>query len=211
MSRQFSVIRRAPQLIDILTPFVYGITEYRIKYAANFDASFTQIIAAPRNGYLDPTVSQAILQSAPGNNVRITFDPTNSAYSIAAPSSSMWLQLTRYDGSSEVYVSPPTLLLPFEANQGIGVTTIAGSAPSGATSADALQVDLPFLATDMRVRATGSHPVCVSTELNGAETIVANGEIGQYIAQTGMISSLFVRGSGGTAPFALSFTRAYPK
>lgn len=209
MSRQFSTIRRRPHHVDIITPFVYGTVEYRIKYASNFDGSFTTIIAAPSIGFLDPTIQQSVIASAPGNLVRIVFDPTN--YTIPSDAKSIWLQFARYDGSSETYVSPPTLLLPDEANHGVGIVTIAGVAPNVASSDLALQIDLPALMFDMRVHVSTGSALLVSTEKGGAETQFPSGEVGQFLSFVATQGSIFVRGSGGTSTFSMTSTRAYPK
>jgi hypothetical protein len=211
VSRQFSTIRRRPKHVDIITPFVYGTAEYRLKYATNFDGVFNTIIAAPATGYLDPQINQATVAVMYGNNVRIIFDPTNPAYGIASDTKSMWLQLARFDGAVETYVSPPTLLLPDEANHGVGVVTIAGTAPDVVSADLALQIDLPTLMFDMRVHVDGANPLLVSTELGGAETHFPAGEVGQFLSFVATQGSIFVRGSGGPTTFSMTSTRAFPK
>lgn len=211
MSRQFSLLHRRPNTLDIVTPFVYGTMEYRIAWASNFDASFTQIIAASAIGYLDPAVPQATLEIVNGNQVRIVFDPTNAAFSITSPNAPFWLQLSRFDGTSVTYTSPPTLVLPFEANKGVGIVTIHGTAPLGAAVANSLQIDLPGQMSDIRVNNEGSNPLFIAPATGGYEVEFATGQTGSFLAFTGTHPSLLVRGGGGTTAFSASMTRAFPR
>lgn len=212
MSRQFSVIRRRPKIIDILTPRTAGTTQYRIKWAAKYSDAPTQIIAASHIGFLDPAVPQAVLQPTfNADQVRIVFDPTDAAWAITPATKPFWLQLTRYDGSSETYVSPVTLILPDEANHGIGVTTVTGTAPNAGTVAGSIQLDLPTLAQDIHIRNEGSVPIAVATEPGGDEMVIPNGLPPQPVTLLGSHPTLLLRGVGGTASVSLTFTRAYPR
>lgn len=217
MNRQFSVIRRRPQVVDIMTPFVRGTAEYRLKYATNFDQVFTTIIAASGMGYVDPTVPVTTLTPTFNNGqIRLVFDPTNAAYSITNPDSPIWLQFARYDGATETYVSPPTLLLPDQSNHGIGVTTISGLAPSAVGVAGSLQIDFPFLVSDVKLLNQGPKVLYVATEPNGAEIAYEpdTAALPLYpVSQSFMGASpqVLVRGSGGTTTFSMTFTRSYPR
>jgi hypothetical protein len=212
VSRQFSVIRRTPNLVDVLTPFVYGTVQYRLKWSATFDGTFTTLAAPTAVGYLDPTVNQTVLQVVPnhGRSVRIAIDPMNAAYSITNPNLPFWLKLARYDGSSETYVSPPTLLLPHDANHGVGVITIAGTAPSGASVANSTQIDLPCIVENLRFANEGGNPLFVAFEPGGAETKVVAGQ-DTFVGYRGTPSSILVRGAGGTTTFSATMTRAFPR
>lgn len=89
--RKFSCFRRRPHIVDLLTPFVYGVTDYQIKWAQNFDGTFASIIASPNQGFYDQNIprNKTELQNTQGF-VRITFDPTT--YGID-DTQSFWLQL----------------------------------------------------------------------------------------------------------------------
>ena len=63
MDRLFSIKRRRPHIVDLITPvatpFVPGqIDEYRFKYAPNFDQAFVTIITAPNIGSIDDNVGR---------------------------------------------------------------------------------------------------------------------------------------------------------
>jgi hypothetical protein len=212
VSRQFSVIRRTPNLVDVLTPFVYGTVEYRLKWSSTFDGVFTTLVAPSAIGYLDPTVNQAALQVVPnqGRSVRIVVNPTNTAYSITNPNIPFWLKFARYDGSSETYVSPPTLLLPHDANHGVGVITIAGTAPLGASVANSAQIDLPGTVENLRFANEGGNPLFVAFEPGGPETKIVSGQ-DTLVTYRGTPSSILVRGAGGTTTFSATMTRAFPR
>lgn len=205
MSRQFYLLHRRPTFIDILTPFVYGTREYRFAWGTNFDASFTQIVAASPTGFLDAAVPQSVLEMHSGNQVRVVIDLTNAAYSIPSASAPIWLQFSRYDGSSVTYTSPPTLLLPYESNRGRGIVTIQGTAPAGATVADSLQIDLPCEMTDIRVQNEGGNPLFLATTPGGAEIKYTNGVAGTFLSASAPQSSFLVRGN---TAFSMSMTRA---
>lgn len=212
MSRQFSVIRRRPQIIDIVTPRVAGTTQYRIKWAALYSDVPTQIIAASPMGFLDTTVNQAVLQPVfNSDQVRIVFDPTNATYAITNPNKPFWLQFTRFNGAIETYVSPVTLILPDEANHGIGVTTLTGVAPNVVSVATSVQLDFPSLVSDLRVRNEGAVPIAVATEAGGDEMIIPKDMPPQQVSLVGSHPTLLLRGVGGTASVSLTFTRAYPR
>jgi hypothetical protein len=218
VNRQFSVIRRRPQVVDIMTPFVRGTAEYRLKYATNFDQVFTTIIAANGvSGYVDPTINTATLTSTFNNGqIRIVFDPTNAAYSITNPNSPIWLKFARYDGAVETYVSPPTLLLPDTSNHGLGVTTISGTAPAALDVTGSLQIDFPFLVSDVKILNQGVNKLYVATEPNGGEMMYEPDTVALPLYPVSMSLSaaqpqILVRGSGGTTDFSLTFTRAYPR
>jgi hypothetical protein len=89
--RTFSCFRRRPHVVDLLTPFVYGVSTYSIYWAANFDGVFTSIISSTNVGFYDSNIprGKTELQNSQGF-VRITFDPTT--YSID-DTRSFWLQL----------------------------------------------------------------------------------------------------------------------
>jgi hypothetical protein len=89
--RSFSCFRRRPHVVDLLTPFVYGVTNYQIRWAQNFDGTFAAIINSPNIGFYDSNIprNKTELQNTQGF-VRITFDPTT--FSID-DTKSFWLQL----------------------------------------------------------------------------------------------------------------------
>lgn len=220
MNRLFGVARRRPNYIDVLTPFAYGVDGYRLKWAANFDAgSFTTFITSTNVGFVDAAINPNVIDSQPlggftglagsGRNVRIVFNP--ATYSIP-DTSSFWLQFVPVTGGVEGTPGAPTLVLPDSANHGTGIVTIHGSAPAGATSANALQLDLPRLMEDFQIHnEDGTNNLMISTEQSGAETQLKPDTFSQFAQQRSAQSSIWVRGTGGAVAFSARFTLAFPR
>lgn len=210
MNRLFKIARRRPRIIDLFTPNVVGTT-YRLKWAQNFDGVFATVLTCTNTGFLDPAVNQNVLDvpSAPGQ-VRIVFDPVS--YSID-DTKSFWLQFFPLIGGVEQTPGAPTLILPDSMNKGVGVVTLRGTAPNGAASANSLQLDLPFLMSDIRVyNEEGTTGLFVSTEAGGPETKFEGGvKSPQTLSLYGTQGSLWVRGGGATAVFSATCTAAFPR
>lgn len=213
--RIFKIPRRRPHLVDLYAPLTQGLDTlgYRVKWAQNFDASsFTVIINSSNVGFLDPNVNRMKVETQPttGTDVRIVFDPTS--YSID-DTKSFWLQYAQVTGGVETLVSAPTLILPDSALKGQGIVTIAGTAPSGASSANSLQLDFPFVMQNLQITNTDQNDTLfVSTEQGGPEVAIAPklGFYG-YAAIWASQPSIWVRGGGGTATFSATMTLSFPR
>jgi hypothetical protein len=222
MNRLFSMIRRRPNHVDIVTPFTYGVDGYRLKWASNFDSSFATFITSSNIGFRDDSINPNVIAAMPmggsasngGRNIRIVFNP--ATYSIP-DTSSFWLQFAQVTGGSETLVGAPTLVLPDSANRGIGIVTIQGNAPSATDASGALQIDLPGLMQDFRMH--NEDPVnylYVSTEASGPETQLKPDTSSQMHTLWGVQGSLWVRGGtssgvGAVVPFSATFTRSFPR
>lgn len=223
MNRLFAMPRRRPGIVDILTPFTYG-AQYRLKWAQNFDASFTTIITATNIGYIDPNINSYALDTQPlggftglagsGRNVRIVFNPTTFGIT---DTNAFWLQFVQVVGGVEQTPGAPTLVLPDSMNHGVGIVTIHGGSPAESSSASSLQLDLPRLVEEIRIQneaALGGNNVYVATEANGPETQIPPNISGaeEYTFLRGTQSSLWVRNDGGgTVNFSARFTLAFPR
>lgn len=223
MNRLFSMIRRRPNHVDIVTPFTYGVDGYRLKWASNFDSgSFTTFITSTNVGFVDPNINPNVIAAMPmggsasngGRNVRIVFNPTT--YSIT-DTSSFWLQFAQVTGGSETLVGAPTLVLPDAANRGIGIVTIHGNAPAVGSSSGALQIDLPGLMEDFHIHneaptATNPGNLYVSTEAGGPETQLQQDTFSQFSQMRAAQGSVWVR-TDATLPitFSLRCTRSFPR
>ncbi len=211
MNRSINVFRRRTNIVDMMVPKVAGVSEYRIKWAQNFDGSFVQIIAANNTGFFDTTIDRQKVESQPtGSTVRITFNP--ATFSID-DTKSFWIELWHYpSGGPEVQMSAPSLLLPESAHRGIGLITIHGSAPSAVDSSGSLQLDLPGLMQDFRFHnEDGGNALFVATEQSGPEEKLATNALVQLSSFVATQGSIWVRGGGGAVLFSASFTRAFPR
>jgi hypothetical protein len=211
MNRTFSVIRRRAPIVDLVTPLVDGTQTYRLKWAANFDGSFTTFLDSTNVGFLDPAINIAVVGAQPtsGRQVRIVFNPTT--YSIP-DGKSFWLQLWRVPfGGSEVQVSAAGLILADTAQHGIGAVTIQGTAPNASDSTGSLQIDFPRLMQDFRVHnQDAANSLFVSMEQDGAESKVLPNAVSQFGLNSTQ-GSLWVRGGGGSVPFSIVCTAAFPR
>lgn len=216
-ARLFAVLRRRPNYIDVMTPFTYGTDGYRLKWATNFDASFTTFITAPNTGFVDGSINPNVIDAQPmggeasngGRNLRIIFNPTT--FSIP-DTSSFWLQFVQVIAGVEQTPGAPTLILPDSANHGVGIVTIHGNAPSGASTANTLQIDFPRLMEDIHIHnEAASTSLFVSTQSGGAETLVPPDSAEQFSQLRGTQGSIWVRGGGAQAAFSARMTLAFPR
>ncbi len=214
MNRLFKIGRRRPHIVDFYTPLTQGLDTagYQIAWAQNFNGPFSAIITSTNVGFLDPNVNRMKIDTQPttGTDVRIVFDPTT--YSIV-DTSSFWLQFSQITGGSPTLVSAPTLILPDSALKGQGIVTIAGPAPSETSSANSLQLDLPFVMQNVQITNTDATGILyVSTEAGGPEMAIGpNLGFPGYQTIWGAQPSLWVRGGGSIVTFSATFTLAFPR
>jgi hypothetical protein len=211
MNRLFSVTRRRPHVVDVSIPLLSGgVDGYRLQWATNFDAAFTAIITATNVGFLDSNVNRNVIETQPvTDKVRIVFDPTT--YSIP-DTSSFWLQFVPMTGGAPGTAGAPTLILPSEANHGVGLVVIHGNAPSAASSAASLQLDLPRLMQDFKVHnESTTKDLFIATEASGPEILVPKTSDIQSLGFVATQGSLYVRGDSAIVAFSASFTLSFPR
>ena len=219
--REFTVFRRRPHLVDILTPKRDGVQGYRLKAARNFDLTVQTIITADIGaGFLDPTalrngnINRATLGTAPGEHVRIVFDPdTFSAHAANLDDNEhIWLQFVPVDFSgAEGTPGALTLVLPDDENKATGRVVIAGTAPTGASIVNSLRLDMPLRMRDFYIRneeASGGTDLKVATAEGGPEVTVAPQTEVTFL--DGGQGTILVRGDGGTADFSANMTHYLP-
>jgi len=216
MDREFTVVRRRANLVDILTPKRTGVQGYRLKAAANFDLTFNTMITGDiGTGHLDASVDTRVL--TPLNNrdrVRLVFDPAN--YSGGpwnlVDTDHIWLQFFPVDfAGAEGSGGVRTLVLPDDEEKGQGRVIIRGSAPNGASVANSLQLNLPFKMRNVYIRnneASGGDELAVASRPGGAERLIAPQEEAEFFE--GGTELLMVRGVGGAVNFTASMTHLLP-
>jgi len=207
-ARLFSILRRKPGLIDFVTPALAastGVVGYRLKTDTSPTGSFsTTVITAPRNGYLDPALAGVHSVIQPGDNVRIVLKPGDFGLSDTA---AFWLKLFYVDASNAELGSPApsaaTLVLPPYTGQ--SVTGFSATAPLSST-----QIDLPRAMENFRVsNLDNSKDLMIITQDGGPEITVAAGK--DFVNYNGIVSSIWVRGNGGTVNFSATFSYANPR
>lgn len=209
--RDFSIVRRRPNLVDLITPRRVGVKGYRLEAATNFDGSFSTILTADiGSGYLDKNVNPAKLHSINNpNHIRIVFDP--ATFSLT-DDQHIWLRFVPVDfAGSAGTAGAPGLLLPDDMLRATTRIIIAGTAPNGATVANSLVLALPYRMKDMVIRnnqPTAGTTLFVATEIGGSERQVAPQETAHLLE--GAQGCLLVRGGGGTVAFSADFTHYLP-
>lgn len=215
--RLFSIIRRKPGFIHFVTPLLdsiaTGVVKYRLKTDTDPGGSFgTTVVTVGNTGLVDPAVAGPQNPIQPGNNVQILMKPSN--YGLP-DSAFFWLKLVYINAAAAEMTNPApsaaTLVLPpFVGNEQAGFNA---TAPSETSIADSLRIDLPRQMSNFRVRNLSTTiPLYVAFQEGGPEVVVPGQASSQEsIGFEGIVSSLWVRGSGGTAAFSTQFTYANPR
>lgn len=221
ITRPLTVVRRRPNLLDLVVPKNPATQGYRLRAATNFDATFTTILTADiSSGYLDRNLvlnqKHLTLQALNNrNHVRITFDPqTFNGVASIVDSSPFWLRFQPVDfAGSPGAESAPMLILPEDKLRGDTVIQIAGNAPNAATVAGSLQLLLPFRSQNISIRnKEATTDLFVALEPGGAEAQLDGGAVTTTLMELpgGAQGCILVRGGGATAAFSASFTSFLP-
>jgi len=213
--RDFSVIRRRKNIIDILTPKRANVQGYRFQATTNFDQAYTTILTAPiSSGYLDPAINPVVLNAVNNpDHIRVVFNPnTFTAAAGITDAAHFWLKFIPVDFSGTPGTAGAgTLVLTDSEHSGNSRVQIAGVAPADSTVANSLQLNLPQSSQDFVIKnenAAGGFNLYVSFRVGGAEHQVAPQESLKFFE--GPLDLLMVRGSGGTVTFSASFTNYLP-
>lgn len=215
--RLFSILRRKPGFIHFTTPLLdsvaTGVVRYRLKTDTDPGGAFgTTVVTVTNTGLVDPAVAGPQNPIIPGRTVQILMKPSN--YGLP-DSAFFWLKLVYVNAAGVEMVSPApsaaTLVLPpFVGNEQSGFNA---TAPNGAALANSLQIDLPRQMSNFRVRNLSTTiPLYIAFQEGGPEVVVPGQASSQEsIGFEGIVSSIWVRGSGGTAAFSAQFTYANPR
>lgn len=209
--RDFNVVRRRKNMVDLLTPKRANVKGYRVQASANFDGVFTTLMTADiGSGYIDPNVNSAKLNVLNNpNQIRIVFDPVTFTLD---DDQHIWLRFVPVDFAGSAGTPGPVhLVLPDDEVQAAGRVIIAGTAPNGADVSASLQINLPFGMADFHIRnnqAAAGTTLFLATALGGSERQIAAQDTATMYG--GAQSVLFVRGGGGTVSFSADFTHSLP-
>jgi hypothetical protein len=216
MNRDFTVVRRRANLVDILTPKQVGIQGYRLKAALNFDVTMqTMITGDISTGFLDPAIDTRVLTTVPSRDkVRMVFDPATFS---GAPwnlvdTDHFWLQFFPVDfAGAEGAGGHRVLILPDDEMKAQGRVIIRGEAPIGAAVANSLHLDLPFRMRNLYIRnndPTGGNFMAVATMPGGSERLIEAQEEAEFFE--GAVETLMVRSDTGAVDFTASMTHFLP-
>lgn len=212
-TRLFSVLRRKSSLLDFSIPprpLSEGVAGYRFKTDTDPGGTFaTTAFTSPIYGFVDPEVAgpQHVIQ--PGNNIRVIIDPSKHGID---DNYAFWVKLVFVDGADAEMTDPvpsaATLVLPpFVGNEQSGFN---GTAPSAVDLAHSLRIDLPRSMENFRIRnLETTRSLQVAYQEGGPEITIPAGVESSEIY--GLVSSIWVRGVGGTAAFTAQFVYANPR
>lgn len=216
-TRPLTVVRRRPNLLDLVIPKDPDTRGYRLQASTTFSGGFTTILTADiSSGYLDANVDRRKLHSINNPNyIRIVFDPdTFNGVAGISDANQFWVKFVPIDFSgSPGAASNPMLLLPEEKLRGDSVVVISGTAPSGASVANSLPLLLPFRAQQVTVRnQESSVTLFLATEVGGNEMELDGGAVTLSQTELPMAAQgcILVRGGGATAAFSATFTSFLP-
>ena len=221
LTRPLTVVRRRPNLLDLLIPKDANTQGYRLSAATAFDGSFTTILTADiSSGYLDRNLvlaqkDQTLQALNNRNHVRVAFDPqTFNGTAGLVDSQGFWLKYTPVDfAGTPGTASAPMLILPEEKLRGDSVIVVTGTAPVGASVAASQVLLLPFRSQDLQIRNYDSaNSLFVAAEAGGDEVEIPGNSVtlSQITLPAGAQGCLLVRGGGGTAKFSAVFTSFLP-
>lgn len=209
--RDFSVVRRRPNFLDLIIPKSPTTKGYRLQAATNFDASFTTILTADiSSGYLDRNINPSKIHAINNpNHIRVIFDPATFSLN---DNQHIWLRYVPVDfAGSAGTAGNPSLILPDDELRAQARVIIAGTAPSAADVGASLVLNLPYRMHDIGIRnnsASGATVLYVSTAIGAPELQVGGQETASL--KDGAQGCLLVRGGGGTASFSADFTHSMP-
>lgn len=235
--RLFSILRRKPGFIHLVTPLLdfqkTGVLKYRFYTDVDDDPNFTAptpVITVSNLGFISPAVAGPQNPIQPGRNVQLLLKPSSlpnnpppisppvdlSPYTYPLPDTNhFWLKLVYVDSTGADMTDPapsaPTLVLPpFVGNEQAGFNSIA---PDGSSIADSLQIDLPRQMSNFRVRNLSTTVNLYVAFQEGGPEIVVPGQASsqESIGFEGIVSSFWIRGSGATCAFSCQFTYANPR
>lgn len=208
MIREFSVVRRRPNLVDVTTPRRPSVDGYRLEWAANFDGAYTALFTATNVGFVDDDLRDKGHSMMAGDNVRMIFNPANYSITDTQP---FWLRFVPVTGGAPGTATPGVLILP--DTSGRGTVIIAGNAPAGASVAASLVLHFPRLVEDLRVVNNSDTNVLMVAALDSdAEYTLKSGTSQHVLANLrGATSGIRVRGVGGIVAFQATFTLAYAR
>lgn len=216
-ARLFSILRRKPGFIHFTTPLLdattTGVVRYRLKTDTDPGGTFaTTVTTVTNTGLVDPAVAGPQNPIQPGKTVQILMQPSNYGLS---DTSYFWLKLVYVNSAGAEMTNPApsaaTLVLPpYVGNEQSGFNA---TAPSGLSLANSLRIDLPRQMSNFRLRNLSTTiPLYAAFQEGGPEVIVPGQASSQEsIGFDGMVSSIWVRGYGGTAAFSAQFTYANPR
>ncbi len=196
--------RRKPGLAVLDLVFADStVPSYTLGFDANFDGPFADTVTVVRGGdYVAPESRQASATLSLGRTApltsRVLIDPTSMGFVDGAP---FWVQATPSGGSVEA----AHLVLPVSSGLPRDAVTISGDFPTGADQSEATKIVFPSM-TDFSILNTSGNNAALTIG-DGPEIILVPHET--YSSAFSTISTVLVRGVGGTTTLVIAGTRPF--
>lgn len=210
MPRDFSIVRRRPNLVDLATPDQGGappIVEYRFAAALNFDAATATLQDVPRTGLKSATVvDNSFTDARYKNKVRFLWNPadyTTEVPGITDISPIFVTMATRELGQAFGTAGAIHMIVAYDPSSDPPIV-LNGDAPDGAAFANSLEIQLPRMCDHFVIKNLSANNLHVALTPGGPEYRIDGGatppELLELVGET-TASVLFVRGDGGVATF----------
>jgi hypothetical protein len=212
MARSLSITRRRVGLVDLSLQARPNVAAYQFYAAANFDAAFTQFALVPAGGLRSPSLNTDI-QFVVGQFrglTRFLFDPND--YTTAVPAvndaNPFFVQIKQVSTAGVVGPAEAMhLILPYNPSPNRSFV-LNGSAPSEASLANSLEIQLPMLCNDWEFQVNGAADLFVAFEPSGPEFTVnpLSSDFTNYRHVYTKVSQVFIRGNGAPTAINAIFT-----
>lgn len=204
MARPLSLRRRRANLVDLTLPVRAGVISYQFQSATNFDGSFTTFDTVSSSGKASKSVGDMAYEPGGFRGLtRFVFNPTDYALDDTKP---LWVRIRPITSAGVGTAEAAMLVLPYLNVQNRTVV-IAGTAPTGADQAAALELQLPGRCTDF-VFKSGAESLLLSFEAGGSEIGVFESATFNYTMslRNQTSSQIFVRSAGAPIVFEAIMT-----
>lgn len=210
-SRDFNIVRRKANYVDVLMPKQAGVKGYRIKADTDPAGAFGTTVCTSDigAGFIDLTLMPYVLGINHPNHVRAVFNPTLHSLT---DSNQFWIKFFPVDFAGvEGTGGIANLVLPVDERNGSERIIITATAPNQGSVATSLTLGLPFRAHDFGIKnnsAVDGTVLYVAMAPGGPERQVSGQETWRTL--DGFNGCLLVRGGGATCSFSADFTMANP-
>lgn len=202
MARSLSLVRRRANLVDITIAARANVASYKFYAMSNYDGTPTLFDTVPIYGKRSATVVDSSYGEQFKNLTRFLFNPADYSLTDTSP---IWLQIKQVatDGTVETDFEAAQLILPYSSQPNRPVV-LKGSAPSGTSITDSLELQLPGQCNNLVLQVDGATDMQIAFEPGGPEQRVPalSTEFTNFETVYPAFTQLFVRGDGGASSFS---------
>lgn len=200
MAKTISVYRRRTDLVDLWVAQRDGVRAFTFKVSANFDIAPVAVQVVPRDGFRSPNAFDAGPSEGFRGRTRFIFKPSDYGLDDAKP---MWMRIAPIAADGTVGADEAFHVILSYSSQPRRPVVLNGTAPTGATVDDSLELNLPAQCQNLELQNNGAQDLYVAFERGGAEYRIAPLSTGftNLSLVFPAFSQLFVRGNGAPVAF----------